>query len=380
MSKAGTEFTREQKSPDASDPLRILVVRADRMGDVILSTPVFEVIKRHYPKCHLAVMVREMVAPLIRGLPAVDEVIVYDPDRLHSGIRGIWRLIRELRSRQFKVAIILQSQWRIGLAAFLARIRFRVGPLGKLHSYFFYNRGVRQRRSQVEMHEADYNLQLLRKLGIRVGTRKVPVRVNCSPQSVEEARAWLLSQGWKPGKPLVVVHPGMAGSALNWPEANYIELIRALHRTDHQVLVSGGAAETSLLSRIRETLGKALAEKTIFYNGTVNSVEFLAGIYSHANLVVAPSTGTLHLAVALGKPVLTFYPPVRVQSVIRWGPYCVDEDQASILVPDVYCGQDFKCIGNLCNYFPCMRSLTVNQAIEQVKRQLDSQMQPKLGD
>ena len=69
---------------------------------------------------------------------------------------------------------MLQSQWRIALALFLASFRYRVGPLSKPHSFLFYNRGVRQRRSHVEMHEADYNLQLLRRLGIRVGTRNVP--------------------------------------------------------------------------------------------------------------------------------------------------------------------------------------------------------------
>jgi ADP-heptose:LPS heptosyltransferase len=359
-----------------AESLRVLVIRADRMGDVILSTPVFEVIKRHYPNSYLAVMVRDAQAPLVRGLASVDQVMVYDPELRHAGIGGFFTLLKDLRAGDFKIAILLQSQFRLALAVYLARVRFRIGPLSKVYSYFFYNRGVRQRRSQVEMHETDYNLQLLRRLGIRVGTRKVPVRVSCSDARVEEAREWLLKQGWVPGKTLVAVHPGMGGSALNWPEEHYIELIRALLRDGRQVLVTGGPLEASLLARIRENLNVGSASSSaIYYIAAGQTSEFLAALYLQANLVVAPSTGPVHLAVALEKPVLTFYPPVRVQSAIRWGPYCADaqdgREQASILVPDVYCGQDFKCLGNLCNYYPCMKSITVTQALEQANRQLD---------
>ena len=62
----------------SSKSLKILVVRPDRIGDVVLSTPVFEVLKRHYPRAHLTVMVKEAVVPLVRGLPSVDDVLVYD--------------------------------------------------------------------------------------------------------------------------------------------------------------------------------------------------------------------------------------------------------------------------------------------------------------
>lgn len=361
--------------------LRILVVRCDRLGDVILSSPVFEVIKRHYPQSHLTVMVREAVAPVVRGLAAVDEVMIFEPEGKHRGFRGLIRLTRELKSRQFRISVVLQSQLKIAAATFLANIRYRVGPLSKLHSYLFYNRGIRQHRSQVEMHEADYNLQLLRRLGIRAGSRKVPLRAQVSAEAKNAAQAWLLERGWDPSLPLIVVHPGMAGSALNWPEPHYVEFIRALLKEGRRVLVTGGPAEVSLLNRISEALGP-LAEKALFYgnSGPTQGLEFFAGLISQASLVVAPSTGPLHLAVALDKPVLTFYAPIRVQSAIRWGPYLKDESRASILVPDVYCGQDFRCLGNLCNYFPCMKSLTVTQALEQASQQLSKSAQQKVEE
>ena len=357
---------------DSAQALKILVIRADRLGDVVLSTPVFEVIKRHYPRSKLTVLVRESVAPLLKGLSSVDEVFVYDPEGKHAGVKGFFRLVGEIQKGGYRIAVTLQSQWRLAAAVFFARVRYRVGPLSKLHSFFFYNRGVRQRRSHVEMHEADYNLQLLRRLGIRVGTRNVPTRIQVSDQARESALGWLKERGWVPekGGPLIAVHPGMGGSALNWPETHYVELVRALVKEGRQLLLTGGPEESGLLNRIQEALG-SLRAKVIVYGGPeVGPIDQCAALYSWASLVIAPSTGPLHVAVALGKPVVTFYPPIRVQSAVRWGPYLREETRASVLVPEVYCGEDFSCRGHLCNYFPCMKSLTVTQALEQVNRQL----------
>ena len=348
--------------------LNILVVRPDRIGDVVLSTPVFEVLKKHYPQSKLTVMVREGVAPLVRGIPFVDQVMIFDPEGRHSGTRGFFNLASEVRAGNFRIAVVLQSQWKIAAALFKARIKYRVGPLSKPHSFVFYNRGLRQRRASVEMHETDYNLQLLRKLGIRVGTRSIPTRLYVSDAARELARQWLLEHAWNQQKPLVVVHPGMGGSALNWPENHYIDFIRAIIKEGNQVLVTGGPTEGSILLRIQQELG-ALKERVMFYGGpSAGSIDDLAGLLSWSDLVVAPSTGPLHIAVALGKPVVSFYPPIRVQSALRWGPYLPDDSKASVLVPEIYCGEDFKCRGNVCNYFPCMKSLTVPQALEEARR------------
>jgi ADP-heptose:LPS heptosyltransferase len=333
------------------------------------------VIKRHYPDSHLTLVVRESVAPLVRGLPSIDEVLIFDPDKRHSGFRGFLRLVDDFRKGNHRIAVVLQGNTKIAAATFFSNIRYRVGPLSKIYSYFFYNRGIRQHRSQVEMHEADYNLQLLRRLGIRVSSRRVPLRVSVPDEKRAQARAWLLEKGWNPEQALVAVHPGMGGSALNWPESHYVEFVRALLKEGRQVLLTGGPTEVSLLNRIGEALGP-LKEKAIFYSnnepigGLGGTLEFFAGLISHVSLMIAPSTGPLHVAVALDRPVLTFYPPIRVQSAIRWGPYLKDESRASVMVPDVYCGQDFKCLGNLCNYFPCMKSLTVTQALDQANQQL----------
>ncbi len=351
--------------------MKILVVRPDRLGDVILSTPVFEVLRRHYPESHLSLLVRENVTPLLKGLPSLDQILIFDPDGRHAGVKGFFRLRDELRVGQFDIAVVLQSHWKVALALFMARVRHRVGPLSKIYSYLLYNRGVRQRRSQVEMHEADYNLQLLRTLGIQVSSRSVETRIFVSEEMQKPPREWLKKQGWR-SEPLILIHPGMGGSALNWPEAHYVELIRALLQEGRSVLITGGPLEEGLLNQIRHELSSSSRQPYYYLARPGDTIDFLAGLCMQAHVVVAPSTGPLHLAVALAKKVVTFYPPIRVQSALRWGPYLFDETKASVLVPEVYCGEDFHCKGNLCNYFPCMKSLTVKQALRQVDKYLET--------
>lgn len=357
---------------------RILVARPDRIGDVILSTPVIAALRKQYPNAHITFLVRDFVAPLIRNIPDVDGVFIYDPEGRHAGLGGFFRLMGELKAQDFGISIVLQSTLRIAAALFGVGVPNRIGPLSKLHSYFFYNRGSRQRRSQVEMHEADYNLQLLRKLGIRVGSHKLPSKVAVSPERSAWAKRWLAEQGWDravreakgDGKRLVAVHPGMGGSALNWPENYYVDLVRAICKEGHEVLITGGPGEGPLLERMKIQAAKTEHTVLTYGGGTSRSVDHLAALFGEVDLVVAPSTGPLHIAVAMGKPVVSFYPPIRVQSAIRWGPYVQDSEEAGILVPEVYCGEDFQCRGAKCNYFPCMKMISPREALSEVLRLL----------
>lgn len=333
--------------------MNTLVVRPDRLGDVILSTPVLEALHRQSPETQITVLVRSNVVPLLAGLPSVKSCLIFDPAGRHQGVRGFLNLVLDIRAGRFASALVLQSHRKIAMALFFARVPVRLGPYSKIHSYLFYNRGLRQRRSQVEMHEADYNLQLLEKLGFQIPSTGLSTKVAVAPGARKSALDWLAQKGWRRGeRKWVAVHPGMGGSALNWPEEHYVELIAALLDEGMGVLVTTGPDEQGLLSRFSSH--PLLAGRgVVFYSASKeDSIEFLAGLYSQMDLVVAPSTGPLHLAVALGRPVLSFYPTLKVQSIKRWGPYGVDSQRAIVLQPQSDCAHDRD----------CMKSLSVQEA------------------
>lgn len=307
----------------------ILIARPDRIGDVILTTPALKVLRENYPNAKISFLVRKEIAPLIRLCPEVDDVVLYDPEKRHKGFAGMLALIQQIRKRKIDLAFLIQNTWEVSLAVYLAGVADRVGPLSKMDSYLFFNRGMRQKRSQVKMHEAEYNIQLLQHYGLKVppvGSRAVEPQIVVANRSVKMAHVILAPLEWKS---FIVVHPGMRGSAKNWPKENYIKLTQELIQNGKNVFLSFGPGESELMNEFEGKIQKS--PQVYFYGGKqARSLSVLAAIYQKASCVVAPSTGPLHIAVALKVPVVSIYPTIKVQSKKRWGPFVKDPKKAVV--------------------------------------------------
>lgn len=344
-------------------PKKILVARPDRLGDVILSTPVLRALKTEFPDTQVGLLVRGFAQPLLKGLKTVDSILVYDPEGRHQGWKGVQTLKSEIQAHGFDWAVVLQDQWPVTAAVRMAGIPNRVGPLSKPWSYLAFNHGIRQHRSDASQNEADYNLDLLAPLGISE-TRPKP-EVYLSPIRKQDARMFLINSGWHEHEPLVVVHPGMGGSALNWNEVSYIQLVEKLHDAGACVMLTAGTEEQDILNRFSQRL----EHRAIYYGGKrAQGLDVFAGVLSFADVVVAPSTGPLHLAHALGKPVVGIYPPIQVQSIKRWGPY---QAEGSSVAPKVNCPEKYRCAGESCAFYYCMDHIGVNEVFDRVMSQLE---------
>jgi len=349
---------------------RILLIRPDRLGDVLLTTPVIQALKQNFPNSSLTLMTQQVLKPLFSPLSDLDDYMTYDPSAEHLGVAGLLRLRDQIKEKNFDIAITFQSHFKISTALFLSGVTRRVGPFSKLHSFLLLNHGVFQKRSEVKMHESQYNLDLLKKIGIKNPGIDLSTQVSFSSSASSHVNDWLIKKHWNSNERFVVVHPGMGGSALNWPEKNYIELIRRLLK-GYKVCVTGGRLERNLLMRIKKELNSVDQSNLIFFGEDgQSSLEQLAALFSRASVVVAPSTGPLHLAVALKRPVVTFFSPIKVQSPKRWGPYSGRKQRAFTFVPDVLCPAKYKCIEKKCNYFPCMQRVSVDSTLKQVEKQL----------
>lgn len=300
---------------------KVLAVRVDRIGDVILTTPAFQALKKHLPQAELTVLVRPSIAEILRPLPFIDQVIEFDPTSFSSKWDQSKAVKEILKPHGFDAAVVFQDQPGVSLGLWRASIPHRVGPWSKPLSFFYFNRGMKQSRSRVRMHEADYNLELVSHLtGFPTSSRSIPTEISLSPSHQKAAQEWLTARGWNSQKPLVVVHPGMGGSASNWPLEHYEALIQKLIADQTQVLLSSGPQDQDSLAYLKGKLSGA-SKSHLFVFEESQPLPFLVGLFSHAQLVIAPSTGPLHIAVALKKPVISFYPSIPVQSPKRWGPY-----------------------------------------------------------
>ncbi len=303
-------------------PKRILVVRTDRLGDVILTLPMFALLRKCYPDAYLAVLLRRYTGEILDGNPYINEVIWYDRDGVLIPFNEMCATLRE---RRFDTAVVVYPRLRLAWLMFRSGIPVRVGTGYRYYSFLF-NRKVYEHRKDARRHELEYNLSLLQKIGCAVPEDFVPEFYIDVPVEADTAIDQLLSEQRVAGKELAILHPGSGGSAREWPMRYFGTLAARLAAEGFAVLVTGTTEEAQKIRAVVDASGGvavALAGRL--------SLKHLAALLRRANVFIANSTGPLHLAVAMGTPVVGLYPQHPAMSATRWGPYT---GKKAVLVPD----------------------------------------------
>lgn len=287
---------------------KVLLIRLDKIGDLICTLCVDQASFLNDCKVHWAIA---------QGLSFVPEHA--DPKRNYIELsKDHWQVsLKKLRNflkdYQPDVAVSFQAPWWVSYALWVEKVPVRAGVLSQWHSFLFLNKGLRQRRSQAVQHEADYNMDLLQHaLTIPENSReKAPTLKLTAPENPN-----LLKQHSLEPQKYIVVHPGMAGSALNWPIKNYIDFI-AQASQQSTIVLTGTAADEPWLKDIKAHFKDH--PQVLCLQGLLKPAE-LFSVLKNAKAVVVPSTGVAHMAASLGAPVLGLYSPVRVQHPRRWAP------------------------------------------------------------
>jgi len=330
-------------------PSRILVVRTDRLGDVILTLPVFSHLRRRFPEAHLALLAGRYAGAIVAGSPQVDEILWYDGP---EGILPLRAATRMLRAGRFDAAVVVHPTARLALAVFLAGIPVRIGTGYRWYSFLFNTR-VFTHRKTAERHEAEYNVALLGALGCDTAMRKPLEAHLVIPAGAQESVAARLRAAGIAGD-FAVIHPGSGGSAREWPQENFAALAgRIAAGLSLPVVTTGTAREIP----VAEAVARGGGPRGVSFAGAL-TVQELAALIGRASLVIGNSTGPLHLGTALGVPVLGFYPRIPVMGPGRWGPYT---ENARVLVADgpPDCGECDGTPGTPC---ACMARISVERA------------------
>lgn len=291
----------------------IVLVRMDKIGDLVVSLPVDE---------HPALKGARVHWFISSGLGFIAGQA--SPRRSFSefkrrfSVSEFMHMVTWLKENRPQTIILLHNPWWVSCAAWLAGVPERIGRLSQWHSFLFVNLPIRQKRSLSDRHESDFNFDLVESgfafLGIKHCENLQRAKNNYLHLLPPNSSATLATKGLKAGA-YRVVHPGMAGSALNWPDDLYRELIEKLSR-ETPVVITGTKMDSKYLEKL-----KSLSENPQV-RWLVNdlSVLELLDVLSGAKSVIAPSTGVLHLAASLGTPVVGLYSPRKVEHPRRWGP------------------------------------------------------------
>lgn len=330
------------------------------VGDTVLTYPTVQSLKAIYPESHLTILVAEYLVDLWKTFPYVDEIITF---RRKKGLGSFWEdlnLSQSLRERGFDLAVILPRSFRSLFQVCLSRIPNRVGYQSGVHSMLLTHR-IPRTEDVLRVHRVYYYLKLTEPFG-KIET--VP-----SPQVYlrEEDRRWaervLADQGALDGRPLVGINPGATyGAAKCWYPDRFAELGRRLSGKLNASLLLFGKEEERPAAH--EVLQKAKGSGIDFVGKT--RLLQLAALLERCHLLVTNDTGTMHLAAAVGTPVVALFGSTPPGMTGPWG------SNHQVISKDVDCS---PCMKRTCpTNHRCMDLITVEEVEEVVERKLKERM------
>jgi lipopolysaccharide heptosyltransferase II len=341
---------------DFSQVNRILVRGVNWVGDTILSYPTVQQLKTLFPKSHLAILIPSYLVDLWKTFPPVDEIIPFQKKR---GIGSIWEdlnLSQSLKERNFDLAVILPRSFRSAFHIYLARIPIRIGYRDEGRSLFLTHR-IRRTQEILHVHRVHYYQKLLEPLG--------KVENHLSPQIYlrEEDRRWanqvFMDLGILEGKPLIGMNPGATyGLAKCWYPDRFGELGKRLtEKWQASILLFGKEEERPIVHEIQRHLGARGTDLT----GKTRLLQ-LAALLERCDLLVTNDTGTMHVAAAVGTPVVALFGSTPPHITGPWG------DGHVVVKRDVACSPCWK---RVCpTDHQCMELITVDDVEEVVNRKL----------
>lgn len=323
---------------------KILIIRADGIGDLLNSTPAIALLRKNYPTAEITVLARPLNAPLLIGNPDVDKILVFDRHGEHHQLSNRLRFFQKLRRERFQLAVAMQTASFPHLTTFLSGATYRLGRYQKRFKSTLTH-VWRGKYKKGETHEVDRNLELVKLICQGEGSRDLVF--NLSSAEKEDAQNLLSSWNIDQDTYIIGIHPGGSSFDKRWPEKQYAELAdKLVHNYDATVLILCGPDELALAENIQE----AMQSESIVY--APKSIRELGSLFSHCNLVVCNDSGPMHIAAALDVPTVAIFGPT---DHVAWYPM---SEKASIVRRDMPC---WPCSAHKCKIgWECTKKLPVD--------------------
>ena len=340
-----------------AEPRRILVVKLDHLGDVVLATPVLRALRDRYPGATIDVLLHPASVAAVAHHPGVTRVLTYRSPRFARGgpADGLSRL-REIAREGYDTLVELRGDGRTLLLPFLTGARRRVDR----GSVRIGHRLRRRTGSGGTLHEVDCNLEIVRSLL----DGRMPDHPRVEVHAGAEARASMLGKLGERGIPLdarlVVIHPGAAWRPRAWrPERFGAVADWILGHYDAEVLLVGSEDERDVEDAVR----RSMKEERVHALAGGLTLDELTALLADAALFIGNDSGPAHLAAASGAPVIALFGP---QDPCRFGPR---SERAQVLHRPVAC---FPCRQTVCVLpeDPCVNRNEVADVIARVREVL----------
>ncbi len=343
---------------------RALVVKLRHHGDVLLSSPVFQVLANRAPHAELDALVYADTRDLLEGHPAIARIHTVDREWKRKGLAVQFQreaaLLRELRGRRYQLLVHLTDHWR---GAWLARSlapRWSVAPAraSRWWDWAFSHRFPLPRARP--RHTVEANLDALRRLGVYPEEAEKRLVMVPGPEAEGRVDGLLAANGLAP-RGFIQFHPTSRWLFKAWTEARNAEFLRALARDGHRVAITAApnAREKAIVGRILEEAGVAVAD----LSGQLTLRE-MGALSARARLFVGVDSAPMHIAAAMGTPVVALFGP---SGELEWGPWMVPARVVASDHPCRPCGND-GCGGGKVS--ECLTTLPVDRVLAAVNELL----------
>lgn len=330
-----------QPDPRWAGVRRLLAVRLDNLGDLLMTTPALSAIRQSLPGVHITLLGSAAGTAALAHLPVLDDAIAYDapwtqgPARADSGQDH--QLLLRLGCGHYDAAVIFTVCTQSALPA-ATLLRLANIPLRLAHSrenpYALLTDWVSdgERVAQGMRHEVQRQLDLVQSVGMQAGDKRLVF--SHGPGAMRVARRRLVAAGCAPGQPYVVVHVGATAPSRRYPPERFAAAADAVAiASGHCIVFTGNLAEQPLIERARA----AMRRPSVSLAGQLDLGQFGA-LLAGARVLVSNNTGPVHIAAALGTPVVVLYAQTNPQHT----PWRVP---ARVLYHDVACR---NCLKSVC--------------------------------
>ncbi len=340
------------------NPKKILLVRTDRIGDVVLTTPAIRAVRHSFPESFLAMMVQPYTSGVVKNNPHLNEVIIYDKRGKHKSLWGSFKFIRALIRKEFDLAFIFHPTNRVNIITFLAGIPERIGYNKKCG--FLLNKKLPGEKFKGEKHELEYNLDVIAARGIPAANKEVEMCLNREEEDF--GTRFLRDNELNKDVPLVAMQPGASCLSKRWKVERFAEAGKKLRESGPVNFVIIGSNEEGLLL---ESLKKLLGGKVITAQGL--ALGDLASILKRSRLFISNDTGPVHIAAAMKTPCIVIFGRKQPGlSPRRWRPW---GEEHIILHKDVGCEE---CLAHNCRKdFQCLKAVSGEEVFQAAKKILE---------
>jgi heptosyltransferase-2 len=309
--------------------MKIMIRATNWVGDAIMALPALRAVRQRHPDAKISIVARPYVADIYRDQQVSDELIPYDPNGEHRGLSGREKLIADLRTRKFDIALLLQNAFDAAWLAWRAQIPQRIGYARDARSLLLTQAIPVPKPGDIPAHEKFYYLELLRRAGwLDQLTDEPRITLPVPDAARQRAAQTLLENGARPHARRIAVAAGASyGSAKCWPPDRFAKALNALlAHADAEVILFGTPSELPVSTAIAAELQRApinLTGKT--------SIADLPSLLSHCHLFLGNDSGAMHVAAAVGLPVVAVFGPTDPHgtapvtprlTIVQQKPYC----------------------------------------------------------